>query len=87
MPFITCEVINNKGMHARAAAQIVAIVCQYQSDVKISHNDISAPGDSLLKLLTLNAPKGSNIEIKATGKDSDTLLSKLNELFANGFGE
>lgn len=87
MPSITCEVVNRKGMHARAAAKIVALVSQYQSDVILTHKDCQAPGDSLLKLLTLNAPIKSIIVIDAEGEDAPMLLDKLQQLFADGFGE
>jgi phosphocarrier protein len=87
MPRITCKVVNQKGMHARAAAKIVTLICQYNSETILTHKNVSAPGDSLLKLLTLNAPLGSTISIQANGKDSDELLDKLSCLFAEGFGE
>ena len=87
MPSITCKVINQKGMHARAAAKIVTLICQYNSETILTHKKTSAPGNSLLKLLTLNAPKGSTITIIANGADSDELLNKLSCLFAEGFGE
>ncbi len=87
MPSITCEVINIKGMHARAAAKIVNLVNLYESSVTLTHENCSASGDSLLKLLTLNAPKGSIITIEAKGEDCKVLLNKLEDLFSNGFGE
>ncbi|WP_196141143.1 HPr family phosphocarrier protein [Aliikangiella sp. G2MR2-5] len=87
MPTITCQVVNLKGMHARAAAQIVKLVCGYHSQVTLRHKDKEAPADSLIKLLTLNAPQGSTITIEARGNDSEQVLEALNELFAIGFGE
>ena len=87
MVSITCEVINKKGMHARAAAKIVTLICQYNSETTLTHKQTSAPGNSLLKLLTLNAPIGSKIMIEANGSDSKELLDKLKILFAEGFGE
>lgn len=87
MPSIVCNVINRKGMHARAAARIVAIVSNYRSKVTLTHKNCSASGDSLLKLLTLDAPKGSEIKIEADGVDASILLDKLQQLFADGFGE
>jgi phosphocarrier protein HPr len=87
MASIACKVINQKGMHARAAAKIVALICQYNSETILTHKKISAPGNSLLKLLTLNAPKGSTITIEANGSDCDDLLNQLSNLFAAGFGE
>ena len=87
MPTITCEVVNKKGMHARAAAQIVSLCCQFKSEVFLKHGDKQAPGDSLIKLLTLNAPQGSLIKIDVSGCDEDETLVALQQLFACGFGE
>ena len=87
MPTITCEVVNQKGMHARAAARIVSLVCEFDCQVTLSHGDKSAPGDSLIKLLTLNAPKGSMIDIEAEGTESLSCLDDLRQLFESGFGE
>lgn len=87
MPTQVFKVINPKGMHARAASKIVTITSEYPCKVTLSHNNISAPGDSLLKLLTLNAPLGSKIKIDAEGIGSDQVLTKLQNLFEDGFGE
>jgi len=87
MANFVCEVVNQKGMHARAAAKIVAIVEQYDCEVLLSHQDRNAPGDSLIKLLTLNAPKGSNIAISCQGKDEIEFSRAIKSLFENGFGE
>jgi phosphocarrier protein HPr len=90
MPSTICKVSNKKGMHARAAAKIVTLIGHYpQCKVTLGHNQVEAPGDSLLKLLTLNAPLGSTIKISIEGdkKLSAELLNKLSLLFAQGFGE
>ncbi len=82
-----CNVPNQKGLHARAAAQIVSLSTQYQCDLVLTHKNKSAPGLSLLKLLTLDAPRGSNIEIVASGKEAENASIAICELFLNGFGE
>lgn len=87
MPTQIIEVINPKGMHARAASKIVAIINKYSCKVTLYHKQLSAPGDSLLKLLTLNAPLGSQIKVEAVGLDAEKLIDELKTLFAEGFGE
>ncbi len=74
-------------MHARAAAKIVSEVRNYQSPVTLTHRERSAPGNSLVKLLTLNAPEGSVIKIDSTGPDAEQLTQALELLFSTGFGE
>jgi len=87
MPTVVCEVINKKGMHARAAARIVSIVKKHQCQVELTHLERSAPGNSLIKLLTLNAPQGSVITIDSHGSDAEQLNQALKRLFSQGFGE
>lgn len=87
MESFICEVTNQKGMHARAAAKIVAVVEQYECDVTLRHQERSAPGNSLIKLLTLNAPKGSIIEITCHGEDEQAFINAIQSLFNDGFGE
>lgn len=87
MPSQILKVVNPKGMHARAASKIVAIVSQYPCKVTLTHKRMSAPGDSLLKLLTLNAPIGSEITVNAEGDGSIIILDELRDLFEDGFGE
>ena len=92
MPSLVCTVVNQKGLHARAAAQIISLVSDYDCAVFLTHKNQRASACSLLKLLTLNAPKGSQIliEVKAGKKDhlaAQDLLDKLQVLFAQGFNE
>ncbi len=84
---LTCEVVNRKGLHARAAAKIVALVVNYPCQVTLTHKQCSAPADSLLKLLTLNAPQGSQIVVKVNGEQSHMLAREIQLLFQSGFGE
>jgi phosphocarrier protein len=44
-------------------------------------------GSSILSILTLACPQGTEIEARTTGKDADELMENLNELFAKKFGE
>jgi len=82
-----CRIINQKGLHARAAAQIVTLCNQYQSLLTLTHKNKSASGLSLIKLLTLDAPQGSNITISIKGVDAESASQAINQLFVNGFGE
>ncbi len=82
-----CQVPNQKGLHARAAAQIVTLSNQYQCEVTLTHKNKSAPALSLIKLLTLDAPRGSQIEVIAIGDDAEKACEAINQLFTDGFGE
>lgn len=87
MPEFQCEVMNRKGMHARAAAKIVNLVEQYNCDVLFQLSNRTAPADNLIKLLTLNAPQGSKITVKTSGPDAEKISPALQTLFEQGFGD
>ena len=78
---------NTKGLHARAAAQVVTLSNQFDCQIVMSHKDRSADCSSLIKLLTLDAPKGSHVTITATGKQKNIAIKELNKLINQGFGE
>ncbi len=84
---ISCKISNLKGLHARAAAQIVSVSNQYHCQLTLSHKNKSAPCLSLIKLLTLDAPKGSQVEIIAKGLDANPAAQAIHGLIVGGFGE
>ena len=63
-------VINNKlGLHARAAAKIVTLTNKFDSIINIINGNKTADAKSIMKILMLSAPKGTEIKITADGKD------------------
>jgi len=78
---------NNLGLHARAAAKIVDLAGQYSSDLFLCKGDQEVDGASILSILTLACPKGTEIQVRIVGKDSEALMEKLSELFEQKFGE
>jgi phosphocarrier protein len=48
---------------------------------------LQADGGSILSILSLDAPQGSQLTVKVQGPDGRELLKALQELFADGFGE
>ncbi|MCL6584268.1 MAG: HPr family phosphocarrier protein [bacterium] len=87
MPKQTVFIKNKLGLHARAASQIVNLASQYTSEVTIQKGNVTANGKSLLGILTLDAPLGSELLIDVNGSDAQELLTKLVELIENKFGE
>lgn len=82
------EIINDLGIHARSAARIVELTGRYNSKLyfkKDGHEEVE--GDSILSILTLNCPKGTELQVRAVGKDSLELLDELSRLFEDRFGE
>jgi phosphocarrier protein HPr len=83
----TVSVVNQLGMHARAAAKFVHLAARYQSRVKVARHGQEMDGKSILGLLLLAAAKGTSITISADGADEQLALEALVHLVQSGFGE
>ncbi len=81
------KVINRLGLHARAAAKIAASLEGLECEVMLVKDGISADARSVLEILTLDAPQGSELVVKASGPQASAAVAALEELFAEGFGE
>jgi phosphocarrier protein HPr len=78
---------NELGLHARAAAKIVALGGQYDSVLYLKKDEQEVDGSSILSILTLACPKGTEICATAVGEDSEALIEALTQLFDQKFGE
>jgi phosphocarrier protein len=80
--------INNElGLHARAAAKIVSLAGSYRSTLYLGKGDHEVDGTSILSILTLACPKGTEVWVRAVGEDSEALIEALARLFEHKFGE
>lgn len=87
MTHITLEIVNEKGLHARASAKLVEVVEGFDASAEISKDGLNASGDSIMGLLMLAAAKGSFIDVETSGPDADALAQALTALVADRFGE
>ncbi len=78
---------NSLGLHARAAARIAETVQGFDCQVTLYKGESQAEADSVLSILTLDAPLGSTITAQARGPEADQALEALARLFDDGFGE
>jgi len=83
------EVVNNRGLHARASAKFVNAVAKLGDGlhVKVLKDGHEAEGASILGLMMLGAAKGDSIEIAVAGEGAEVALLKLVGLVKDGFGE
>ena len=83
----TLEIVNERGLHARASAKFVETVERHDATAEVTRDGQTVTGDSIMGLLLLAAAKGSTIEVRATGPEAEELLAALESLVANRFGE
>lgn len=81
------EIVNEKGLHARAAAKLVEVVEGFDAQAEVSHDGQSSGADSIMGLLMLAASKGKTIDVRVWGPDAKPLAEALTRLVANRFGE
>lgn len=83
----TLEIVNQKGLHARASAKLVEVVEGFDATAEVTKDGMSASGDSIMGLLMLAASIGTTIHIETSGPDADALADALEALVADKFGE
>ncbi len=81
------DIINVKGLHARASAKLVEVVENFDADAEVSKDGMSASGDSIMGLLMLAASRGTAIEVETSGPQAEELADAIEALVADKFGE
>jgi phosphocarrier protein HPr len=83
----TLNIINEKGLHARASAKFVEVVETFDATAMVERDGLDASGDSIMGLLMLAASKGTTIDVSTNGTQAQELMTALETLVANRFGE
>lgn len=81
------QIINEKGLHARASAKLVEVVEAHEARATVRKDGLDASGDSIMGLLMLAASRGSSIEVETSGVEAEKLANALEALVADRFGE
>jgi phosphocarrier protein len=81
------EIVNELGLHLRAAAAFARVAEGYKSEVSMLRDELRANGKSIISLVTLAAPKGTRIRLVAEGDDAEAAVTALRGLIENRFGE
>ena len=81
------EIVNKKGLHARASAKFVQTAEQFDAAVTVTRGHETVGGTSIMGLMMLAAGPGITIIIKATGKDAKAAVETLYKLVSDRFGE
>ena len=80
-------VVNELGMHARAAAKFVHAAARFESRIRVAARGREVDGKSIMGLLLLAAARGASITISAEGVDEAEAVDALASLVASGFGD
>lgn len=80
-------IVNVLGFHARAAARFVDLAATFRSTIEIERGPDRVDGKSILGILTLAAPRGTEVRIFANGPDEREAVAALAGLIEDRFGE
>jgi phosphotransferase system HPr (HPr) family protein len=80
-------VVNQLGLHARAAARFVHLATRFQSQIRVGHGARIMDGKSIMGILLLAAARGTEITLMASGPDEQAAIDALVQLVQSGFGE
>jgi phosphocarrier protein len=83
----TVEIVNERGLHARASAKFVKLSSEFNAEVSVTRDGQTVDAQSIMGLMMLAAGPGSHIEIAAEGPEAEQAVNALAELVAARFDE
>jgi phosphocarrier protein HPr len=81
------EIVNNLGLHARAATKLVQLASRFACDIEIAREGQKANAKSVMGVLLLCGAKGTFVEVTARGPSSEEAVQAIGSLIASKFGE
>jgi phosphocarrier protein len=83
----TAQIVNKRGLHARASAKLVECASRFKAHVTVSKDGQTVDARSIMGLMLLAAPLGSEVEVSAAGEDASEALTAILALVEAKFGE
>ena len=83
----TVEIVNKRGLHARASAKFVKLASTFDAEVRVSKDGQTVDALSIMGLMMLAAGPGCCIEIEAEGAQADEAAEALVALVSARFDE
>ena len=83
----TFEIVNELGMHARAATKLVQLASRFGATVELEREGQRANAKSVMGVLLLCGAKGTRVTVHAEGADADAAVDAIGALIAERFGE
>lgn len=84
---VDVEIVNQRGLHARAAAKFVTVAEKFTAEIDVTHAGMTVSGHSIMGLMMLGAGRGETIGITARGPQAAPALAALVALVGAGFDE
>ena len=81
------NIINRRGLHARAAARFVKLAATFDAQVSVVKRDSVVSGLSIMGLMMLAAGPGCEVTLAARGRQKREAVAALAQLIAAKFDE
>ena len=81
------DVMNKRGLHARASARFVTLAATLPVPIEVEKDGSTVCGTSIMGLMMLGAAMGDTITISAVGDGAEEAVAALVELVEAKFGE
>lgn len=78
------KVVNESGLHSRAAVVFIQHSNKYKSNILVTKENSTVNAKSIMGVMALSVAKGETIEIKAEGVDEKQAVDDLVKLVENG---
>lgn len=72
-------VIEQGGLHARPAALLVQAAGKFDSEINLEYKSRKANLKSIMGVMAMGIPQGSEFSISAEGSDEETAIASLHE--------
>ena len=87
MTRIETQIINRLGLHARAAAQLVRMANDYNSEVSLIKSGQTANAKTIMEVLMIGAAQGDELMVQANGDDEKEAVTAITQLIGDRFNE
>jgi len=81
------EIVNKRGLHARASAKFVTMASGLPAKVEVEKDGSKVVGTSIMGLMMLGAAMGDTIVISAEGDGAEAAVASLCDLVEAKFNE
>ena len=86
MPQRSVRIVNEAGIHARPAAEIVKTAAKFRAEIMISKDGLEVNAKSIMGVMMLAAECGSTVLLSGEGDDAEAALAAIAAVIENGFG-
>ncbi len=81
------EIVNKRGLHARASAKFVKCASTFDAEVRVTKDGHTVDARSIMGLMMLAAGPGSKLRIHVEGKDAPAAMLEIESLLKRKFDE